>query len=74
MTNLFDERFSTISEWIGSQGLIELGSHEYSSSMVRAIDQGGLVWEGKDQYKSIDAALQDLEKGLKEWMEETGLI
>lgn len=74
MTNLFDERFPTISEWIDSYGLIELGSHEYSSSMVRAIDPGGLVWEGKDQYKSIDAALQDLEKGLKEWMEEMGLI
>ena len=42
--------------------------------MVRALDSGGMVWEGKDQYKSIDAALQDLEKGLEEWMEETGLI
>ena len=72
MAILFDERFPTISEWVISQGLIEIGSHEYSSSIVRAIDPGGLVWEGKDQYKSIDAALQDLEKGLKEWIEGNG--
>ena len=72
MTNLFDERFPTISEWVNSQGWIELGSDEHSGSMVRAIDTGGMVWEGKDQYKSIDAALQDLEKGLAEWLEENG--
>ena len=72
MTNLFDERFPTISEWVDSQGWIELGSDEHSSSMIRALDAGGMVWEGKDNYKSIDAALQDLEKGLAEWLEENG--
>ena len=53
-------------------GWIELGSDNNSSSMLRALDTGGMVWEGKDEYKSIDAALQDLEEGLAEWMEENG--
>lgn len=70
MTNLFDKLFPNISEWVSSQGWIELGSDDNSSSMVRAIDTGGLVWEGKDEYKSIDAALQDLEEGLTGWMKE----
>lgn len=72
MANLFDERFPNISEWVSSQGWIELGSDNNSSSMVRALDTGGMVWEGKDEYKSIDAALLDLEEGLAEWLEENG--
>jgi hypothetical protein len=27
---------------------------------------GGMVWEGKSKYKSVDAALDDLEVALKE--------
>ena len=36
---------------------------EHSTSFVRALDIGGLVWEG-----SLDEAFQDLEAGLTEWM------
>ncbi len=72
MANFFDERFPNICEGVSSQGWIELGSDNNSSSMLRALDTGGIVWEGKDEYKSIDAALQDLEQGLAEWMEENG--
>jgi len=38
----------------------------------RALDIGGMVWEGKSKYKSVDAALDDLEAALKKIIEEIG--
>jgi hypothetical protein len=34
---------------------------------------GGTIYEGKSSYKTIDAALQDLEKHVAEYMEENGI-
>ena len=43
------------------------------TSFIRAIDPGGMVWEGKDEYKTLDQAFQDLEEGLGRWMREAGI-
>ncbi len=40
--------------------------------MVRALDEGGLVWEGKTKYKTLDELWRDLEIGLANWMQENG--
>jgi len=40
--------------------------------MARALDEGGMVWEGKTKYKSIDDLLDDLEAGIAQWLEENG--
>jgi len=37
---------------------------------VRALDEGGLIWESSDDHTTVDEALQALEKGLAAWMEE----
>jgi hypothetical protein len=39
---------------------------------VRALDEGGMVWEGKTRYATLDELLQDLEKGLAAWLKESG--
>jgi hypothetical protein len=36
---------------------------------VRALDEGGLVWESSDDYETLDEALQALEIELAEWLE-----
>jgi hypothetical protein len=51
-------------------GWTEIGQHAMSRSCIRALDDGGLVWEGQAQYPTLDAALQDLETGLATWMQE----
>jgi hypothetical protein len=33
---------------------------------------GGMVWEGKSKYKTVDAALDDLESALEKIIEEIG--
>ncbi len=41
-------------------------------NFVKAIDRDGIPWGGKGQYKSIDEALRDMEKGIKALLEEQG--
>ena len=64
--------FPLIADWVQSSGWIEIGRDDDSRSMVRALDEGGMVWEGKTKYATLDELLQDLEKGLATWLKENG--
>ena len=66
----FEAQYPTITEWVKSSGWIEVGEDGGSRSMVRALDAGGLVWEGKTKYKTLDELWRDLETGLADWMQE----
>jgi 3-methyladenine DNA glycosylase Tag len=70
MANSFDETYPNITYWVESFGWIEVGQDEYSTSMVRALNEGGLVWEGNDTYKTLDQAMQALERALGECIKE----
>jgi hypothetical protein len=37
-------------------------------TFIMALDEGGLVWEGKKKYKTLDEAFRDLDEGLSGWM------
>ena len=65
-----EDTYPHIAEWVQDHGWIEIGQDEYSTSFVRALDIGGLVWEGKNRYGNLGDAFQDLEAGLTEWMEQ----
>ncbi|MGL5034105.1 MAG: hypothetical protein ACRC6M_09930 [Microcystaceae cyanobacterium] len=71
----FEETYPNLARFIdgGSGGCIELGDSEQVDSFARAYDMGGTIYEGKSSYKTIDAALQDLEKHVAEYMEENGI-
>jgi hypothetical protein len=67
----FDEMFPTIARWISQEeGWVELGADHYSRSLVRALYGGGMVWEGTDEYGSLDEALRAMEGGIASWLEE----
>jgi len=68
----FEEAYPAIAEWVDGRGWIEIGWTENTPSFIRALDEGGLVWEGKPKYKSLDDALRALENSLKKWTEENG--
>jgi hypothetical protein len=40
-------------------GWIEMGQDHMSRSFVRALDEGGLAWEGQGAYATLDDALRD---------------
>jgi len=45
-------------------GWIEIGHDDMSRSFIRALDIGGLVWEGETNYATLDEALAALDKAL----------
>ena len=71
MTN-FSSTYPNPAAWTESYGWIEIGQDDDSQSFIRALDMGGMVWEGEHKYKSVDAALDDLEAALEKIIEEIG--
>jgi hypothetical protein len=66
----FAARYPHIAAWV-QDGWIELGRDELGYSFVRALDEGGMIWDGERQYATIDAALQALDAGIKRWIDAT---
>ena len=56
----FSSMYPNIAEWTEPQ------------SFIRVLDIGGMAWDGKSKYKSLDDALNDLEKALEKIIEEIG--
>ena len=69
LRSTFEADYPAISRWVRDFGKVEIGSDEATGEFVQAIDAGGMPWSGKGEYDSIDAALRDLEKGIKEFLE-----
>jgi len=65
---LWKSQYPNISGWV-RDGWIEIGRDDYSKSMVRIMDEGGMVWKGKSKYDSLDDLLQDAEAAIAHWME-----
>jgi hypothetical protein len=64
-------RYPNIAAWV-QDGWIEIGRDDFSSSFVRALDIGGMIFEGKTHYDSLDEALSDLDAGIAAFLEENG--
>jgi hypothetical protein len=64
MAQNLDATYPTIARWVMEYGWIEIGYDDMSRSFVKALDEGGLVWEGQEAYATLDDALRDLEVGL----------
>jgi hypothetical protein len=70
-TSSFATAYPAIKRWVEEDwGWIEVGYTEGSRAFIRALDIGGLIWEGKHTYASVDAALEALDKKLAQWIAE----
>jgi hypothetical protein len=56
--------------WSAEFGTIEIGHCRQTSSFIRALDEGGIVWKGRRSYRTLDAALADAEAGVARWMKD----
>ena len=72
MTKTFDDLYPNIAWWADGGGWIELGRDDYSRSLIRVLDIGGLLWEGDEQYPTIATALDQTEAFIAQWREENG--
>ena len=48
----------------------ELGQDDFSRSLVRILDIGGLIWESDERFETVDQALAAAERALAQWIEE----
>ena len=69
----FAKVYTTLSEWVRGGGWIEIGSDQNVSSFLRALDEGGMVWEGEDDYDTMDEAFRALEAGIAAWVKDQGI-
>ncbi len=68
MDEAAEQHYPHLARWVKDHGWVEIGRDDYSRSFVRALDIGGLIWEGATHYPTLDAALQALDQALAEWM------
>ena len=70
-----EKLFPNVAYFVDEHGWIEFGYDEDSplTSFIRALNAGGMVWEGDDSYANLDEAFADLERALGQWMEAEGL-
>ena len=66
----FDETYPHVTHWIKEQGWIELGYDGWRRSWIRALDEGGLIWEGGDPAQTLDETFRELDTALAQWIRE----
>ena len=68
-----EHMYPNIARWVQSYGWIEIGDDGQSPSFVRALDEGGTVWESDEDGTTLDEVLNALEAGLAERMKQYGV-
>ena len=63
----FTGKYPNLAGWI-KDGWIEIGRDGHSTSIIRVLDEGGLVWEGGTRHKSMDKILQEAEDAIADWI------
>lgn len=72
MAASFDTLYPNIAWWAQGGGWIELGRDDYSRSLIRVFDIGGMLWEGEEEYAIMAEAMDDAEAFIAQWREENG--
>jgi hypothetical protein len=67
-----EKLFPAIAQWVRGYGHVEVGDQEMFGFVVRALDDGGTVFED-DKPDTLAEALAALEKGLTKWFKEQGI-
>ena len=62
--------YPNIAEWVMGSGWIEFGRDDYSNSLIRVLNEGGMVWESKGKYANLDEALKAADTAIDLWFQE----
>lgn len=71
--DVFAIAYPVVTAWIRNGGWIELGTDHNVRSFIRALDEGGIVWEGVHEYPTVDAAFKALNAGIALFIKEQGI-
>jgi hypothetical protein len=53
----FEGSYPNIAAWVSNGGWVEIGYVEYTGSFVRALEEGGIIWEGVSRSESGKAPI-----------------
>jgi hypothetical protein len=62
-------KYPNITDLVNAGGGLTIEYIREMGVMAVAFDEGGTVWEGKKNYASIEALLDDAEQGIGKWIE-----
>lgn len=68
ITKSISEQYLNIAWWVEND-TIEIMAEYGKGIVARAIDAGGVVWEG-EKFTDLEQAMNALEEGIKKWDEE----
>ncbi|MGZ8212875.1 MAG: hypothetical protein ACXWTP_00035 [Methylosarcina sp.] len=63
-------KYPNITDLVNAGGGLDIQYTWEMGVVAVAFDEGGMVWEGKSNYASIEALLEDAEQGIGKWIEE----
>ena len=66
-----EKHYPRLAAWV-LDGWLEVGYSDGTDSFIRLLDEGGTVWEGKNSYPTLDAALEDAEEAARKWSGDNG--
>ena len=66
----FEEAYPALSRWVQHFGWLELGKVYWTGSLIRVLDEGGLIWEGGAPAGDLSEALTEAEAALSAWFRE----
>jgi hypothetical protein len=66
----FETHYPALTRWVQGAGWLEVGRVYWSTSLIRALDEGGLVWEGGGSAPTLSVALAEAEGALAQWFHE----
>ncbi len=66
----FEAPYPALTRWVQGAGWLEVGRVEWSAGLIRALDEGGTVWEGASGATTLSAALAEAEEALGRWFRE----
>ena len=61
-------KYPSLTSFFDNGGRLEIGYIYELGVSVIAFDEGGVVWEGKEKYKSLDTLLAEAEQAIAEWI------
>ena len=61
-------KYPALTDFLDNDGRLEIGYIYELGVSVIAFDEGGVVWEGKENYESLEALLEEAEQAIKAWI------
>ena len=69
----FTDAYPNIAAWVTTgYRWIEIGQDDFSRSLIRVLDIGGMIWEGEEDYASVDEALNAADEAIAKWVDKNG--